>query len=87
MLLLLLACTAPKDAADDTAAVADSGDTDAVDSGDTDLPDGLNGTAPDAPVALPTFTARNQAGETRTDADLLGHPTVMWFYPAAGTYG
>lgn len=80
-LVLALGCSAPKG---DTS-VADSG----VDSGagDTAPAPTLNGTPPDAPVALPTFTARNQLGEARTDADLRGHPTVMWFYPAAGTFG
>ncbi|MDP2315781.1 MAG: hypothetical protein Q8P41_22980 [Pseudomonadota bacterium] len=91
MLLLLLACTGP--GKDDTSSVADSGDTDSndtsgdTDPGDTDLPDDLNGTAPAAAVALPTFSARNQYGEARSEADLVGHPTVLWFYPAAGTYG
>ncbi len=88
---LALACAAP-DTGD--GALADSGPTDSgfpdtgdtADTGDT-LPQDLNGAPPAAPVALPAFTARNQLGETRTEADLVGHPTVMWFYPAAGTYG
>ena len=33
------------------------------------------------------LAARNQLGESRSEADLVGHPTVLWFYPAAGTYG
>ena len=92
LLSLLLACagSTPADKAladtgpaDDTAADTDTtGDTD----GDT-LPDGLNGTAPRAAISLPTFVARNQYGEDRSEADVLGRPTVMWFYPAAGTYG
>ncbi len=45
------------------------------------------GTAPSAAVVVPDFTVTNQDGETRTRADLLGKPTVMWFYPAAATYG
>lgn len=87
-LLLALGCVAPDgkggpvaDGADDTGAT-DTGDT----AGDT-LPDGLNGTPPAEAVSLPTFAARNQYGEDRSEADLLGHPTVLWFYPAAGTYG
>ena len=94
MLLFLLACTEPTPG--DTSRVADSGDTDDIDdtddtddtdTDDTDMPDGLTGTAPAEPVSLPTFTARNQLGESRSEADLSGHPTVLWFYPAAGTYG
>ncbi len=85
LLILLLACTAP-DRAD--TGVSDSGiATGDTDSGDTDLPTELNGTPPASPVPLPTFSARNQLGEPRTEADLVGHPTVLWFYPAAGTYG
>jgi len=92
LLSLLLACanSSPADKAvadsgpaDDTAADTDTpGDTD----GDT-LPAGLNGTAPRAAISLPTFAARNQYGDARSEADVLGHPTIMWFYPAAGTYG
>lgn len=91
-LLLLLACTEPDAGAPpptDTS-VADSGTTDtgADDSGtvlDTALT--YNGVPPDAPVALPDFSARNLDGSARGPADLRGHATVLWFYPAAGTYG
>lgn len=47
----------------------------------------LNGTIPPADVAAPDFTATNYTGDPRTRADLLGHRTVMWFYPAAFTGG
>jgi hypothetical protein len=98
-LLLLLACTAPEqatDAAPRDTAVADSGDlpdsgTDdsGTDDSGTDLDTALsyNGVPPDAPVALPDFSARNLDGAARGPADLRGHATVLWFYPAAGTYG
>lgn len=45
------------------------------------------GQAPSAPVVVPDFTATAHDGELRTRADLLGKPTVMWFYPAAATFG
>ena len=48
----------------------------------------LTGTLP--PVALPAidFTqVVNQDSQVRSKADLLGHPTVLWFYPAAATGG
>lgn len=86
MLLFLFACIAPDGAALDTALSADTGDTDTT--GDTGpAPAEIHGVPPESPVPAPTFTARNQNGEDRTQADLLGHPTVLWFYPAAGTYG
>lgn len=79
---LLLACTDT-----DSAVVADTADT----AGSTDTADtavaGLNGTAPASDVPPPDFTATNMDGAARTQADLLGHPTVMWFYPAAATAG
>jgi hypothetical protein len=59
--------------------------------GDTDTtpvdPGGLHGEVPPAPLPPPTFTAVAMTGEDRTQADLLGAPTVMWFYPAAFTGG
>ena len=33
------------------------------------------------------ITATSDAGLSRTRADLMGHRTVMWFFPAAGTFG
>ena len=92
LLTLLLACAGSNPADTslvDSGAPADTdttGDTDGDTDGDT-LPEGLNGTAPRDPISLPTFAARNQYGEDRSEADVLGHPTIMWFYPAAGTYG
>jgi hypothetical protein len=47
----------------------------------------LIGTRPIQPVALPAFTARNSDGTTRTADAVRGHPTVVWFFPAAGTPG
>lgn len=55
--------------------------------GATGLPTGLNGTPPATPIGLPTFVATNRDGGTRTEVDLIGHPTALWFYPAAGTGG
>lgn len=41
-----------------------------------------------APAAdVPEFAAVNHLGEPRSRADLVGHPTVLWFFPAAGTPG
>jgi cytochrome oxidase Cu insertion factor (SCO1/SenC/PrrC family) len=57
-----------------------------VESASTDTP-ALLGARPAAPVPAPEFTAVAHDGTPRTKADLLGHPTVMWFFPAAGTPG
>lgn len=50
-------------------------------------PDGLYGTKPAQPLAPPEFTATESSGALRDREALLGHPTAMWFYPAAGTSG
>ena len=42
---------------------------------------------PDDPIPAPTFSVLNEDEQVRTRDDLLGHPTVMWFYPAAATSG
>jgi hypothetical protein len=47
----------------------------------------LFGQRPASPLSLPTFMALNSDGSSRTQGDLLGHPTVMWFFPFAGTPG
>lgn len=47
----------------------------------------LHGTPPAQPVVLPEFAAMNHLGQPRTREDLLGKPTVLWFFPAAGTPG
>ena len=67
------------------------GDTDpTIDTDSTTVPATaeLTGTVPGSPLPPPTFASvRNLDGAARTPADLVGHPTVMWFYPAAGTGG
>jgi hypothetical protein len=47
----------------------------------------LHGERPTTPISTPDFQALNQHGQPRTKEALLGHPTVMWFYPAAATAG
>ncbi len=74
MLSILLACTpatsiVPKD-------------TDSVPA-DSDEPPALTGQPPENPVPLPDFAALNQDGEPRGPQDLLGQPTVIWFFPNA----
>jgi hypothetical protein len=79
-LLFIVACTSTSaDSADARADTASAVDTARV--VDT------VGVAPDAPVPLPMFAATNMDETSRGPADLQGGPTVVWFYPAAGTYG
>jgi len=47
----------------------------------------LNGTWPESPIDAPEFTALNYDNTSRGQDDLIGNPSVLWFYPAAGTFG
>jgi len=47
----------------------------------------LHGERPTTPITTPDFQALDQHGQPRTKEALLGHLTVMWFYPAAATAG
>ena len=67
---------------------ADSGSDGGGDGGGGEIDwDALNGDVPAVAVAIPEFSARNMDGAARAREDVLGHPTVMWFYPAANTAG
>jgi hypothetical protein len=79
------ACTAPKSPSEGGGGGTGGGDTGggAVDS----AAPVLVGQAPASPVPAPDFAATNRDGGARDREDPLGHPTVMWFYPAAGTAG
>ena len=50
-------------------------------------PEGLNGTVPASALPAPEFVALNSDGSSRGPEDLMGKPTVMWFFPFAGTPG
>ena len=92
-LAALVACSAPADKDEDDDGSGDVGDDSATP--DTDGPGGtndvepdeLNGTVPDEVLPAPEFAATNRDGGARAREDLMGHPTVMWFYPAAATAG
>ena len=47
----------------------------------------LNGTLPPEQLEAPTFMATNRDGTSRSQEDLVGQPTVMWFFPLANTAG
>ena len=52
-----------------------------------ELPQGLNGTEPAQETPPPVFSAFNYDGSSRNQDNLIGHPTVLWFFPFAGTPG
>lgn len=82
---------------------SDSSDTDASDSSTSDDPADasdttepeeidlseldLFGTLPASNLEPVEFLALNRDGSERTAADLIGQPTVMWFYPLANSPG
>ena len=59
--------------------VADAG-------GDFDF-DTLFGVQPKENLEAPGFSARNLDGSSRSRPDLIGHASVIWFYPMANTSG
>ena len=67
------------------------GDAPVSDVQNNPLPDlttlNLNGSIPQAAVTVPTFAALNSDGSPRGPSDLMGKPTIMWFFPIAGTPG
>lgn len=75
------------DSAVDTEVVDTDVDTDTDTDPDTEIPDGLNGSKPAENLPAPEFAATNRDGTPRARPDLIGHPTVVWFYPAAMTSG
>ena len=89
---LFFACSPPSgDRSDphatDTASATGTDDGSDGGTGASDGSGSLNGTPPEEPIPLPTFAATNRDGSARTRDDLLGHPTVMWFYPLAASAG
>ena len=70
----------------------DSSNPISLDSGvetNTELDDNQEyfGTIPSSQLAVPDFSAQNSDEELRDKGNLIGQPTVLWFLPAAGTYG
>jgi hypothetical protein len=76
----------PADTDTDTAVAADTADTADTDPGTT--PDALHGETPAVNLPVPTFTeVLAMDGTARASANLVGQPSVVWFYPAAFTGG
>jgi hypothetical protein len=47
----------------------------------------LRGSRPETALAAPEFKATNRDGAARAREHLIGQPTVLWFFPMAGTPG
>jgi hypothetical protein len=47
----------------------------------------LIGKCADETRTMPSFKALSHDGTLRSKKDLMGHPTVIWFFPVAGTPG
>ena len=64
-------------------------DAQALADAQTGTPDSgvLFGERPSSPLSVPSFMAQNYDGAQRGQADLIGQPTVVWFFPFEGTPG
>jgi hypothetical protein len=82
---LLFACTSAKNV--DTSTNSDTGIVDGEPSTEVDDSQEYFGTIPSTVLPVPDFTAQNYDEELRDKNNLVGQPTVIWFFPAAGTYG
>ena len=87
---LLFACSSSESTKN-----ADSSESTSLDSGvsdvetNTELDDNQEyfGTTPSSQIEVPDFSAQNSDETFRDKDNLIGQPTVLWFFPAAGTYG
>ena len=64
-------------------------DAQALADAQTGTPDSgvLFGDRPSSPLSVPSFMAQNYDGAQRGQSDLIGQPTVVWFFPFEGTPG
>ena len=90
--LFIIACSGTPEKTDPStdSAVTDTSDAteqDQTTTIDTATAAELVGTLPDDILPPPNFVASNSDGQARDQSHLIGQPTVIWFYPAAGTYG
>lgn len=83
---MLIACT-PKDEPPGDSVADTSPPEDSAPAFDTGPYDQLNGAVPTDALEAPEFVATAHTGEPRGREHLLGHPTVLWFYPLASTSG
>lgn len=75
----------PEDTGVRTVAGADGG---TLPTGSWIIPEGVWGTAPSEAKGLPAFSGvMNQLGEAVSPDDLVGHFSVLWFFPLAHSPG
>jgi hypothetical protein len=87
----LLACASPSveprpERSVPVDSAADSATPEPDDSGipaDSGAAEALRGTPIDPPLEPPDFTVLDATGQVRSQADLQGHPTVLWFFREA----
>ena len=72
---------------DDGSSPGDGTNLDGIEPDELVLPPGLNGTPVEPTVPLIAFSARNSDSAPRGMEDLVDGPTVIWFYPLAGSPG
>ena len=86
--VFILAC-AQSEKSDDTHESHQTEDSSAENTptSEPDIPQNLVGTQPPEALPAPEFSALNSVGNTRSQEDLIGTPTVLWFFPAADTPG
>ena len=91
VLSLFLACSQNTEKEDssvsDLPEEADSAIEDTVEEEIEIDPDQLAGTEPTENIEAPEFAALNFDETPRGRDDLIGSPTVIWFYPFANTPG
>ena len=87
----LIGCTTDETAktSSDTSSVVqdDTSQQDTTIPTEEQIPSGTNGTEPASEIGPPTFTATNYDYASRSQQDLLGQPTVIWFFPFSATPG
>ena len=71
----------PQEPSDTTQEPSDTTDT------EVEIPNDTYGTLPTTDIGVPTFSATNSDGSSRNQDNLIGQPTVMWFFPLAATPG
>jgi hypothetical protein len=76
------------DTSDESSSADPSDDSDTTEPEEVDLSQlDLFGTLPASNLEPAEFVALNRDGSERTAANLVGQPTVMWFYPLANSPG
>ena len=90
IIALLLSCSTAEgpDAAAPQGRTITTADGGTIQTGAWLIPDTVRGISPENSLGVPTFSGvMNQDSEIVTQDALLGHFSVLWFYPFANTSG